>query len=126
MYKLIAFILVLASTQITAQPLNTALKAIGSGQVEQAAKYFNSEVEVTINNDINFLSKAETVATLKKFFASNPPQSFEEMHKGASKTNDSRYVIGRMEAGGKTFRIYLYGSEDSGQMMIQEIRIERE
>jgi len=102
--------------------MDSISKALGSGDVESLSRYFDESVD--INDD--FYDKAEAKKEVKKFFSKNPPKSFSLIHKGTSKGEDSKYFIGNLNAGSGTFRVYVYLKVANRQMVIQELRFDKE
>ncbi len=100
--------------------------AISKGDVKTLSTYFDESVEVAILDDEDIYDKPEAIAVVDKFFKSNTPKSFSQVHKGTSKGSDSHYVIGDLIAGKTTYRVYLYMKESSGKYLIQELRFDKE
>ncbi|MGK0387942.1 MAG: hypothetical protein ACI94Y_000669 [Maribacter sp.] len=99
-------------------------KALQSGDAVALASFFASDVELAVSGNEDLYAKPEAQKILAKFFSSNKPTSFSQVHKGTSKGKDSHYVIGDLVAGGKTYKIYIYLEEVGDTYEIQELRIE--
>ena len=63
---------------------------------------------------------------LRNFFAKNKPKSYNQMHQGTSKGQDSRYTIGNLVTSSNSFRVYIYLKVQGGQQLIQELRFDKE
>ncbi len=124
--KSLIFSLVIFATPLTdVMPDMTGItKALKTGNAEALSKYFGEDVELALIDDEDIYEKEEARDKLAKFFSSNPPKSFNQVHKGTSKGEDSHYVIGDLVANGDTFRVYIYLEETEDSYVIQELRIE--
>lgn len=99
--------------------------SISSGNADALGQYFDDKVEVAVKDTEKTYSKTEAVAVVKDFFAKNKPTSFKQVHQGASKGQDSQYVIGNMTAASGTYRVYVFMKVSGGQYIIQELRFDR-
>lgn len=114
----------LTAAQALLPDMTGITNALRSGDAEALSAFLADEVELAILTEEDAYSKAEAKALLKGFFAKHSTKSFSQVHKGTSKGEDSHYVIGDLEAGGKTFRIYIYLEVVGDQYRIVELRIE--
>lgn len=99
-------------------------KAIGKGDIETLAQYFDETVEICILDLEDLLDKDEAKAAIKSFFEKNKPNSFQVVHNGTSKGQDSKYFIGDLNTNTSMFRVYVYMKNTSDSYLIQEIRFE--
>ena len=99
-------------------------KALQSGDATALASFFASDVELAVLDNEDLYDKAEAEKILAKFFSSNQPKSFSQVHKGTSKGKDSHYVIGDLVSSTKTYKIYIYLEDVGGSYQIEELRIE--
>ena len=106
--------------------MSTITDAIKNGDVETLSKYFDEDVEVAVLDDEDVYDKASAKQKVKGFFDKYQPKSFNQVHQGTSKGKDSQYLIGNLNAGGDTFRVYLYMNVTGGSYLIQEIRFDKE
>lgn len=127
------FLLMLAPLALVANPpaedlptMDRIIKAISAGDAATLSGFFDETVELSILEEEDIYSKAEATAVVKKFFTGNAPSGYSQVHEGTSKGNDSRYSIGNLKAGGKTFRVYVYTKEAGGKVLIQELRFDAE
>lgn len=97
--------------------------AISAGNADALAKYFDTDVEVSIFEKEDSYSRNEATAVLKDFFAKNKPKNFNAMHQGASKGKDTQYSIGEVVTATGNYRMYLYMKVVNDTYVIQEIRI---
>lgn len=120
--KNLMFLILLVPFFAATQSLDTISKALSRGDAESLSTYFDANVEI----DDDFYDKDDAKEVVKKFFAKNPPKSFSLIHQGTSKGEDSKYFIGNLNAGGRTFRVYVYMKKSGGQSLIQELRFDKE
>lgn len=100
-------------------------KAIGSGDIETLSKYFDESVEICILELEDLMDKDEAKSEIKTFFEANNPKSFQVVHDGTSKGQDSKYFIGDLNTSDSMFRVYVYMKSTSDSYLIQEIRFEK-
>ncbi len=100
------------------------ISAISKGSATNLAKYFNVNVELTINNNEEIYSKEQAELILKDFFSKNTPTSFDVLHKGGKE--GSRYAIGNLVTSNGTFRITILVKIKDSQPYIHQLRIEKE
>lgn len=129
MKKLMFFALLTIGTMAMApaekMQLSAITKAISSGNADALGNYFDSKVEVAVKDVEKTYSKTEAVKVVKDFFTKNKPTSFKQVHQGASKGQDSQYVIGNMTAQSGAYRVYVFMKMDGGKHVIQELRFDR-
>ncbi|HFA51407.1 MAG TPA: DUF4783 domain-containing protein [Bacteroidetes bacterium] len=128
MKKLLFFSLLLTSTLAMAPVeqanLSAITAAIGAGNADALGKYFDANVEVAVKDTEKTYSKAEAIKVVKEFFAKNKPSNFKQVHQGASKGQDSKYVIGNLTANTGSFRVYVFMKMKGSDSVIQEIRFD--
>lgn len=100
------------------------INAIKTGSASNLAKYFNVNVELTINNNEEIYSKDQAELILKDFFAKNIPTAFVVLHKGGKE--GSRYAIGNFSTASGNFRITILVKTKDSQPYIHQFRIEKE
>lgn len=98
--------------------------ALQTGNTSELAKYFDSNVEVTVINTEAVYSKSQAEMVIKNFFSSNSPQSYKVVHNGDSGSG-AKYQIGELKTSSGTYRTYVYAKQKGSMMLIQEIRIEK-
>jgi len=122
---LIALIFALPMLAFTADYESEITKAIGKGDIETLSKYFDESVEICILDLEDMLEKNEAKAAIKSFFEDYNPKSFQVIHDGTSKGQDSKYFIGDLNTNDSIFRVYVYMKSTSDSYLIQEIRFEK-
>ena len=106
--------------------LDAVSKALSTGDVETLSKYFAGNVEVSIQDKEQLYSKAQAMEVVKSFFAANKPKEFNQVHNGTSRGSTDQYCIGNLTATTGTYRVYLYFKTTDANMVIQEIRFDKE
>ncbi len=128
MKKLLLFTILLstmtAMTPAQDASLTAITSAISSGDADALGRYFDANVEVAIKDAEKTYSKTEAVKVVKDFFVKNKPGNFKQVHQGASKGQDSQYIIGNLTANTGSFRVYVFMKVNSGNNVIQEIRFD--
>ena len=119
---LIAIFVTLSILALRAQP--ALYEALGKGDVTGISAYFGNKVELTIGEKEAVISKEEAQAQLREFFAANPAKGYRAMHTGASKGNESNYTIGELATDTRTFRVYIYFTQEGDRRTIAELRFE--
>lgn len=124
MKKILIAVLLFSSIQVFAQPSTAGIfKALQSGDINSLNTYLSSNVELTLLDMEDYLSKPEATQMLKKFFGKYQPKSFEAMHEGQSKAGGLHYTIGELKTTQGTFRVYLLLETTGNKYLIQQIRI---
>ena len=121
----IALIFAFPMLAFTADYESEITKAIGKGDIETLSKYFDESVEICILDLEDMLDKSEAKTAVQSFFKDHHPKSFEVMHDGTSKGQDSKYFIGDLITADAMFRVYVYMKSTSDSYLIQEIRFEK-
>ena len=103
---------------------NVAL-AIRNGNSKDIARYFDSNVEITILDRESSYSKTQGEMVLRDFFSKNQVQTFDLKHRGTS-GEGSTYGIGTLKAAGQSYRVYYFVKIKGSQQLIQEMRFEKQ
>lgn len=99
--------------------------AIRTGNAKEVARYFNTSVELNIQDSEGVYSKSQAEMILRDFFSKHAPQKFTVVHRGSS-SGGSRYAIGNYTTADGTYRTSIFVKEVNGQMLIHEIKFEKE
>lgn len=98
--------------------------ALKTGNASNVSKFFFANVDLKILDKEDMYSKAQAELILKDFFAKNPVKSFSVLHKSSAKNGDQS-IIGTYESSsGKKFRVYFLLKKDTGNFLIQQLRID--
>ena len=123
------FLLLFAPFALMANQGNPSLeanaKALNAGDVDGLSKYFADNVEISILDNEQQVSKAKATDTLRSFFNTSKPKSFSQVHQGTSRENSDQYCIGNMTAANGSYRVYIYLKMNGANASIQEIRFDK-
>lgn len=98
-------------------------RALGSGDAGVLAKYFTSNVDLTVLNDESMCTSQQAVQKLQKFFSTHKPSKFDVKHKGTSKLDD-QYRIGDLATAKGSYRVTFFMKKTPKGMKIKQLRIE--
>lgn len=104
--------------------LQAIIKAIGDGDATTLGNYFDEEVAITLLDKEGLYNKAAAIKAVSGFFARHKPNTFVQVHEGASKEGNARYFIGDLSTASGNFRVYLYLKVSDGRTLIQELRFD--
>lgn len=110
------------SNHIQAQVPDGIIQSLKTGDSKALAEYFNQNVELVVLENDNVYSKAQAQQIVGKFFSSNPPESFNIIHQGGKE--GAQYVIGNLNTGKGSYRVYFLLKKNSGKDFIHQLRIE--
>ena len=100
--------------------------AVRSGNSKEVAKYFNTNVDLTILTQEDTYSKTQAELIIKDFFEKNTPKSFILIHQGTSKEG-AMYAIGTLVTTQRvTLRTSFFIKQTSGKYYIRELRFEKD
>jgi pyridoxal/pyridoxine/pyridoxamine kinase len=125
MKKTLFYLLILLQLSAAADTFDEVVIAIKSANSAEVAKYFNSNVELTILTSEGVYSKQQAEIIVKNFFNANPPKNVVIQHKGSS-AQGSKYAIANYECAQGKYRVYIFMKESAGKMLIHELRFEKE
>ncbi|MEZ4950284.1 MAG: DUF4783 domain-containing protein [Saprospiraceae bacterium] len=126
--KNLLILLLFAPLSLMAEPPNIGAitRAISSGDAAALGQFFDETVEIATPDSEDMYSKSDAIQKVRQFFNSAKPQSFSQVHQGASKGQDSQYFIGNLVAGNGKYRVYIYMKVKGSNSLIQELRFDRE
>jgi uncharacterized protein DUF4783 len=102
--------------------INDISMAIKTGNAKAVARYFDSNVELTLPNEDGYFSRAQAEQVLKKFFQQNNPIDFKVMHQGKS-DGDARYVIGTLTTQpDREFRTLIYLKKSGDKYLVHQLK----
>ena len=99
--------------------------AIKTGSSKEIAKFLNSNVDVTLDGNMQSYSKTQAEYVLKDFLVKHPPSSFTIVHQGSSK-GGLPYAIGQYLSNSDTFRVWMRIKNTDGKFLIHEISFIKE
>ena len=100
------------------------VNAFKSGNSAQVSVYFNSTIEMTINNKEEIYSKTQAEIILRDFFRSSQPIGFKILHQGGKE--NSKYAIGNLSTADNNYRITLLLKLSNNQFYIHQLHIEKD
>jgi hypothetical protein len=125
MKKTFFYICLLLAFTASADTFDEVAAAIKAANAAEVARYFNSNVELTILTAEGVYSKPQAEIIVKNFFAGNPPRNVVIQHRGSS-AQGSKYAIANYESAQGKYRVYIFMKESAGKMLIHELRFEKE
>ncbi|MDP4238789.1 MAG: DUF4783 domain-containing protein [Bacteroidota bacterium] len=117
---------VICSCFILAMPMNAQsievpseiITALNNGNAGQLSNYFNSSVELFIENKNDVFRKPQAAEIIADFFRKNHVNSFQLLHKGNK--DAASFAIGTLKTATGNFRLYVLTRKNE----IQQLRIE--
>lgn len=116
------FLLPMVATADTIEKISELIK---QGNAHEIAKFFATSVDISILDETNVYSKAQSEMILDKFFKENKPHSVKLLHRINSNPNYNFGVLILTTDKGK-FRVSYTLKEVNKVMAIIELRIETE
>lgn len=104
--------------------IEDVISAMKSGNASGVTKYFDSYVDITIDDKGSNYSRSQGELILKDFFSNNGVRSFELKHKGNNDNGD--YCIGTLQTRNGNYRATVYMRLKGNKLVIQDIRIKQE
>ena len=102
--------------------IDDVIGAMKTGNATQVAKFFDTNIEISVNDKSNSYSKSQGELVFKDFFTTNVVKSFDVIHKGENA--GSQYCIGTLVTKGGTFRATIFMKQKGDQQVLQELRFE--
>jgi hypothetical protein len=109
----------------TADSIEKISELIKQGNAHEIAKFFATTVDISILNEANVYSKAQSEMILDKFFKENKPHTVKLLHRINSNPNYNFGVLILTTDKGK-FRLSSTKTEITTVMVLIELRIETE
>jgi hypothetical protein len=123
--KSFILLLVLLPNLLLAQPnYTTVLQAIRQSNMQALATYWDTQVELTIGTSDHFYDATKTSELVADFLKKNKPSECTIVHSGSASDKSSHYLIGKLVAGGKVYRLYILFKAKADKYVIQEMRFE--
>jgi hypothetical protein len=99
--------------------------ALSAGDAVALGGYFNAMVDLTLPGTEDNFGKTQATRILQDFFSKNPVKSYKAAKLGSS-NDGSQFTIGRMEAGGKAYRVYYLLKKSGDKFLIHQFQIQDE
>jgi hypothetical protein len=98
------------------------LGAIKKGDALKVSRYFDSLVEITLNDKSNSYSRTQAEVVLKDFFSNNNVRSFTIIHRVNS--NNGEYCVGTLTTASGEYRTTILFKNKGDRKLVQELRFE--
>ena len=119
--KLLIILLLIFWGAAQGQDVFTNMKAaINACDSDQMAKYFNQNLDVNIEGNLNAFSKAQAAFAIAEFFKAHPPADFTIVHKGQSQ-GGLQYAIGKYISDKDTYTVLMRVKESASARLVHEI-----
>ncbi|TAE87196.1 MAG: DUF4783 domain-containing protein [Bacteroidetes bacterium] len=122
---IMALIILGSSSLLYADVFDDVVNALKTQNAREVSKYLNSTVDLTINNQEGVCSKQQAEMMIKNFLAKYPAKNITIQHKGSS-AQGAKYAIANYETEQTKFRVYIFLKMVGNQMLVHEMRIEKE
>lgn len=117
-------VFLIAISTLSQGGIEDVISAMKSGNASGVTKYFDSYVDITIDDKGSNYSRSQGELILKDFFSNNGVRSFELKHKGNNDNGD--YCIGTLQTKNGNYRATVYMRLKGNKLVIQDIRIKQE
>ena len=121
---LLLHVFVFAISTFSQGGIDVVISAMKSGNASGVTKYFDSYVDITIDDKGSNYSRSQGELILKDFFSNNGVRNFELKHKGNNDNGD--YCIGTLQTKSGNYRATVYMRLKGNKLVIQDIRIKQE
>ncbi len=126
MQKILVLLLIMGGGAAIAQDIFAPMKAaIKAGNTEQLSKYFNQNLDVNIEGNLNTFSKPQAVFAIGEFFKAHPPTDFTIVHKGSSQ-GGLQFAIGKYISNKDSYSVLIRAKETGDARLIHEISFVKE
>jgi hypothetical protein len=124
--RILLFLLVSASMiqSRSADIPDAIINAIRTGNSETLAGYFNTSIEVAVQDKEDIYTKQQAALIIKDFFNRNIPSSFSVLHKGGKE--GSQYAIGNLVTSGGSYRVTILVKLKDSKLLIHQLRFEKD
>ncbi len=98
--------------------------AIETGSARELAKFFSTNVDLSVPRAEGTFSKSQSEMIVRDFFSRNTPSSFTIRHQGTSR-DGSVYVFGRLKTkNGNTYRCFFLVKKISDTYFLHHLQFE--
>ena len=124
MKKILLFLLFMPFIAWAQPNYNAILQPIKQNNIEALSPYWDNIVDLTIGSTDYTYDAKQVKLALEDFLSKNKPTQCSIVHTGTARDNSSYYLIGKLIAGSKTYRIYILFRQKQDKYLIQECRFE--
>ncbi len=100
------------------QNISSYFKDIAKSDLSAISERFSEDMEVCVNDEQEFMSKAEAIKAISTFLEDMKPISASELHQGSSKSKNSQYRVGQLKTSKGNFRVFIYLEGDASDYEI--------
>jgi hypothetical protein len=100
-------------------------ETIKAGSAKELSRYLNSNVDVTLEGNMQSYSKAQAEFVLRDFFKQHPPNEVNIIHQGKSKGGQP-FAILQYKSGADTYRLFMKVKSQGNSQYLDDIRFTRE
>jgi len=100
-------------------------EAIKTMDAKKLATYFNTSVDLEVEDISGTYSKTQAEEIIRDFFKKAPLLSFTVNHEGSS-NDGSEFIIGTYKTASKNFRVYVLMKKESDKLLIRQLQFEVE
>ena len=97
------------------------ITSLGNGNAAELAQYFNTTIELTIDNNEQICSKVQAEIIIRDFFKSNHVTSCKVLHQSGSTT---KYSIIQLKTITSDYRVTLLLKPTNDKYFIHQLRID--
>lgn len=123
--SVVLLVAVLSAFAVKGDIFDNVAAGIQHNSAKEVANYFNSSVELNIENNEGVYSKTQAEMVLKNFFGKHPCTGFKITHRAKSYGNNS-FAIGSYNTSAGEYRVTIYVKEINGKNLIHEMKFEKE
>ncbi len=117
--------LMLSTSAVWADSFDDIVTSLKNSNAKEVSKFFNSNVELTINDNEGVYSKQQAEMMLKNFLVNNQPKNITIQHRGSS-GQSAKYAIANYETAQGKYRVYIFMKDSGSGMLVHEMRFEKE
>ncbi|HRD08015.1 MAG: DUF4783 domain-containing protein [Saprospiraceae bacterium] len=100
-------------------------KSVGDGNYAAVASAMAEDVDVTILDDVQFVSGQQAANLLKNFVQGIGLKKIEALHNGSSSKNVSAYKLAKLTSAQGSYKLFVYTESSGGKSWVKEIRVEK-
>ncbi len=100
-------------------------ETIKAGSAKELSRFLNSNVDVTLDGNVQSYSKAQAEFVLRDFFKQHPPNEVNIIHQGKSKGGQP-FAILQYRSGVDTYRLFMKVKSQGNTQYLDDIRFTRE
>lgn len=102
--------------------IDEVVSAIKVGDANRISRYFDTMVEISLNEKRHSYSKSQAEMIIRDFFSHKGVKSFKVVHRGNS--NDSEYCVGSLNTESGEYRTTIFMKVRGDKKVIQELTFE--